>query len=71
MVNQMVLSREIEWIGYEEKNHMLQVEFITGGVYQYENVPQRVYQEFLSADSHGRYFESRIKGSYPFRKIRA
>ena len=71
MVNQMVLSSEIEWIGYEHKNHMLQVEFITGGIYQYENVPAQVYEDFLSTDSHGRFFESKIKGAYPYRKIRA
>lgn len=71
MVNQMVLSSEIEWIGYEEKRQMLQVEFIAGGVYQYDAVPQGIYQEFLNADSHGRYFENRIKGRFAYRKIRA
>ena len=71
MVNQMVLSSEIEWIGYEQKNRMLQVEFITGGIYQYENVPSEVYHEFLDAESYGRFFENKIKGSYPYRKIRA
>lgn len=66
----MVLSREIEWIGYESKRRMLQVEFIAGGIYQYDNVPEGIYNEFLTADSHGRYFESQIKGRYSFRKIR-
>ena len=70
MVNQMVLSSEIEWIGYEQKRHMLQVEFIAGSIYQYDNVPQSVYQEFLDAPSHGRYFESQIKGRYSYRKVR-
>lgn len=70
MINQMVLSREIEWIGYESKRRMLQVEFIAGGIYQYDNVPEGIYNEFLTADSHGRYFESQIKGRYSFRKIR-
>ena len=54
MINNMVLSREIEWIGYEHKRNMLQVEFIVGSIYQYENVPETVYQEFLTAPSHGR-----------------
>jgi len=71
MVNQMVLSREIEWIGYDDRTSMLQVEFIAGGIYQYENVPYQVYQDFLSAPSHGCFHEERIKGKYPHRKIRA
>lgn len=70
MINQMVLSTEIEWIGYESKRSMLQVEFIAGGIYQYDNVPEGIYHEFLTADSHGRYFETQIKGRYSFRKIR-
>jgi len=70
MVNQMVLSTEIEWIGYEQKQSMLQVEFLTGGVYQYQDVPRHVYDDFLSAPSHGKYFETRIKGRYPYRKVR-
>jgi len=71
MVNQMVLSREIEWIGYEEKSGMLQVEFIAGGIYQYDKVPQKVYEEFLNADSHGCYFEEHIKGKFSYKKIRS
>ncbi len=70
MINNMVLSREIEWIGYEHKRSMLQVEFIVGAIYQYENVPETVYQEFLTAPSHGRFFESNIKNKYQVRKIR-
>jgi hypothetical protein len=70
MVNQMVLSTEIEWIGYEEKRKMLQVEFIEGGIYQYDQVPRFVYEEFLKADSHGRFFEEHVKGKYPYRKTR-
>ena len=70
MINNMVLSTEIEWIGYESKWNMLQVEFIAGGTYQYENVPSRVYESFLNAPSHGRFFETEIKGRYSYRKVR-
>lgn len=70
MVNQMVVSREIEWIGYDDSKRMLQVEFIVGSVYQYDNVPKPVYQEFLNAPSHGRFFDNRIKGQFQYRKVR-
>ena len=70
MINQMVLSTEIEWIGYERKKQMLQVEFIAGGIYQYDRVPETIYEAFLNAPSHGQYFDSRIKGQYAYRKIR-
>jgi hypothetical protein len=70
MINQMVVSTEIEWIGYEPRRDMLQVEFIEGKIYQYDHVPERIYQEFLSADSYGRYFEMNIKYRYPARRVR-
>lgn len=70
MVNNMVLSTEIEWIGYEHKRSMLQIEFIAGPVYQYDEVPEKTYEDFLSAISYGRFFESNIKGKFPTRKIR-
>ena len=70
MVNQMFLSREIEWIGYERKRNMLQVEFISGGTYQYDGVAESVYENFLTAQSHTRFFETSIKGRYPYRKVR-
>lgn len=70
MINQMVLSSEIEWIGYEDKRSMLQVEFIVGSIYQYDEVPETVYHDFLNAPSHGRFFEQEIKGHYPYRRVR-
>ena len=70
MINQMVLSREIEWIGYEQKTQTLQVEFIVGPIYQYQNVPSTVYDDFLRASSHGNYFEHQVKGKFPHRRIR-
>ena len=70
MINQMVLSTEIEWIGYEHKKNMLQVEFIAGGTYQYDNVPEPIYEQFLTAPSHCRFFETEIKGRYSYRKVR-
>ena len=66
----MVLSSEIEWVGYESKRNMLQVEFIAGSVYQYEPVPERIFHQFLGAPSYGRFFEENVKGKYPHRKVK-
>jgi hypothetical protein len=70
VVNQMVLSREIEWIGYEHRSHMLQVEFIAGPIYQYQSVPEWLYLDFLAAASHGRFFQEHIKDKFEYRRIR-
>jgi hypothetical protein len=70
MINQMVVSSEIEWIGYEPKRGMLQVEFIEGRIYQYDGVPEPIYHAFLAASSYGEFFETRIKNHYSTRRVR-
>lgn len=70
MINQMVVSTEIEWIGYDDKREMLQVEFIEGKIYQYDRVPESVFRSFLDAPSHGGFFEAQIKNRYTHRRVR-
>lgn len=57
-----VSSSDIRLIGYE--NGILHIRFHSGGLYQYTNVPQSVYDGLMSASSHGRYFHAHIKGRY-------
>ncbi|WP_345784924.1 KTSC domain-containing protein [Natrinema sp. 1APR25-10V2] len=46
------------------------VEFHGGRVYQYYNVPKRIYQGLMAASSHGKYHHRRIKDSYRYSRIR-
>lgn len=54
-----VRSSNIASVGYE--NGTLEIAFVDGGVYQYFNVPEHVYQSLMSAASKGRYFHDHIK----------
>ncbi|MCC7451234.1 MAG: KTSC domain-containing protein, partial [Anaerolineae bacterium] len=45
---------------------VLEVEFESGRVYQYFDVPIAVYLEFLTADSKGKYFNAHIRNEYPY-----
>jgi hypothetical protein len=47
----------------------LEVGFIGGGVYQFENVPKVVYNELVTAHSVGRYFIRNIRNKYQTKKI--
>ena len=64
-----VSSSNIASIGYEEGSETLEIEFHNGGVYQYFDVPKRIYEELMSADSHGGYLARGIKGVYRFSKV--
>jgi len=66
---QFVQSSNIEQIGYDEPNQELHVNFLNSNiVYIYIAVPEYVYEEFLAADSKGRYLHQNIKPRFEFRK---
>ena len=64
-----VNSSDIQSIGYDLDTCVLEVAFLKGGIYQYDGVPIYVYEELMSAVSHGRYFAAHIKNVYPTRRI--
>ena len=70
MERQSVESSNLASIGYDAENEILEVEYKHGGVYQYFDVPENVYEELMDADSHGQYFDRNIKkAGYEFQKM--
>jgi hypothetical protein len=64
-----VVSKNLQSVGYDEQQKILEIEFNDGGVYQYSGVPSEIYQGLLGASSQGKYFHAYIKNTYPFVKI--
>ena len=69
MERQYVQSKDLKSVGYDSENNTLEIEFNSGGIYQYLNVPNVVYLNLLSASSHGKFFHAFIKGKYPYRRV--
>lgn len=69
MNRQPVQSSNIESVGYDRKTNVLEIEFHRGGVYQYSNVPESIYQAMLNAASKGTYFHDNIKERYRYIRI--
>jgi hypothetical protein len=65
-----VSSSNIKSIGYYEVDSILEIEFISGGIYQYFSVPKSVFEALMSARSHGSYFHAYVRDRYPTKKIR-
>lgn len=57
MERQYVSSSNIASIGYDPDNQVLEIEFLSGAVYQYYDVPQSVYDGLMAADSHGKFLD--------------
>jgi len=70
MNRQHVSSSNIHSIGYDLNSQTLEIEFHSGGIYQYFNVPESTYNALMSASSHGSFFSRQIKGRYRYRQIR-
>jgi hypothetical protein len=65
-----VQSSNIASVGYDPTSSTLEIEFHNGGIYQYSNVPESIYNGIMSAASKGTYFDQYIKkGGYGYRKI--
>ena len=56
-------------IGYSDAHETLVLVFRSGGTYLYSGVPASVWQSFRTADSLGRYFNTKIKGNFPSEKV--
>jgi hypothetical protein len=71
MEREHVNSSNLKSVGYDPPRQTLEIEFLNGGLYEYYNVPERIYNGLMSASSHGSYFDQFIKkGGYRFRKLR-
>lgn len=64
-----VSSSNLSSIGYEQETSTLEVEFNHGGIYQYHEVPEDVFDSLMQAGSHGIYFNANIKNDYHTTKL--
>jgi hypothetical protein len=61
-----VTSSAISSVGYDDRSSVLEVEFRSGALYDYLNVPKKVYRALLKAPSKGGFVSRRVRDRYPF-----
>lgn len=64
-----VSSSNIISVGYDASSETLEIEFKSGSVYQYYNVPQSIYDAFIAAPSSGQFFAYQIKNAFPYSRV--
>jgi hypothetical protein len=64
-----VSSSNVATVGYDSKTQTLEIEFNNGGVYQYFDVSQEIYEALISADSVGKFLNANIKGYYRYARV--
>ena len=65
-----VTSRSLASISFVKSSRILEVEFRSGAIYRYREVPESTYSELLRAESKGRYFACHIRGKHQFERVR-
>ena len=69
MQREYVASSNIVSVGYDETSQTLEVEFKDGAVYQYYNVGQNIYDEFIKSPSKGQFLSYQIKNAFPYTRV--
>lgn len=59
-------SSNIAKFGYDPIAHVLKVEFKNGGLYNYFDVPDSLYDAMRQASSKGQYLAQQIKGRFRY-----
>lgn len=68
MLRVVIESTSIRSYGYSKEMRLLQIEFLDGKVYDYFDVPEEVYFEFVGSLSKGQFLNSKILGIYRYAK---
>ena len=62
-------SKLLAGAAYAVSRRLLYLRFHSGDVYRYFTFPAEQYQEFLDAESQGRYFLSHIRNQFPYERL--
>jgi hypothetical protein len=57
-------SSSLASVAYDVERTILQVEFRDRSVYQYIDVPEKIHQDLLQADSKGAYFNRYVRNRF-------
>ncbi len=64
-----VVSSNVGSVGYDEYSETMEVEFLSGDVYQYFGVPLHLYEQMMSAHSIGGFLNTYVKSQYGYARV--
>ena len=70
MERKRVNSGTLRSVGYDQSSRTLEIEFTSGSIVQYANVPAEVHRRFLAAPTLASFFRDSIEEDYTARRIR-
>lgn len=64
-----ISSSVITSVGYDDRALVLEVEFVSGRIYRYFDVPRARFDGLLTAESAGAYFNESIRDSFEYEEL--
>ena len=59
-----VESSVVASVGYDAQSRLLEIEFHSGAIYRYLDVPEQIYRSLLAAESKGQFFGANIRNKF-------
>jgi hypothetical protein len=63
-------SSVIHHFDYYPESAVLRVTFVSGIIYEYKSVPEKIYESMRNSFSKGRFLNEHVKGKFSFEKIK-
>ena len=67
---QPVESSVLASVGYDAKTRLLEIEFHSGAIYRYLEVPVEIFRRLLAAESKGRFFGAAIRDKFRSERVK-
>lgn len=64
-----IQSSNLKRTEYDTETENMLVEFNNGQIYEYSNVPHKIYTQFRMSESQGKFFSSEIAKKFKYKKI--
>jgi KTSC domain len=64
-----VTANGIAQVGYDDGSEILEIEFSSGKVFQFFNVPQKMFNQLMTASQKEIYYEREIYDRFPYQRI--
>lgn len=64
-----MFSSAIRTVEYDEARQHLVITLANGRTYRYLDVPPEVYQQFLAAESKGRFYNDHVRDAYIYERL--
>ena len=69
MERQNVKSRILRSVGYNDSSKILEIEFQNGLVYQFLDVPPKVYADLIHSGEIGKFFTDKVRTRFRTKQI--